>query len=1418
VVDRDRFFASLAQIGEGAGDYKVIVSLRTEFYGRLIAALRQGLHAARGVREYFLTDPGRYDLIEFLTRPTRGEVLPYSDEVPFNRYNFRFRDRDDVPGKVADQLLGMGREDGVLPLAQVIGAQLWERVRDRDPGEREVTEVDLKALGGFDGALRTHVLDLIAELWPHDPARPRAWTAGVLAALVRDLVAPGPREGFQRLMSDLTLAQVDGALASRMISERELVKRYRRSLGPDSAAWLADAERRRLLRLATRRGPDGKEERTVSLGHDALARVAYPWKQELERRAARRRRLFQFVLVAVTLAVVGVAAVGGTYLARRIRVLADQLTSAKGHNASLDESHRAALAEVYAGRIGSVMAYMERGELNSGWKELYECRPLQRGWEWRLLAGEMDQSQMVVGRSMSGFTKAVHVLVGSREMVRAGAMDGSVWGWDAHNDNAGQGLAFKFTKKHHQAPVVDLVLIDPDKRYAISVAADGSVCFWSTQTGNLIASNTKALGGARLLPSLEKWATPYHAQHVAALSPDGEWLCWLGNREGRLFHISGFPQAPEIKQAAALIVKSGEPFKWGEEQDAWVTWDQASTPPRLITLRCRRTTGAKEQTTGELIAWEVPSAKPSEPIQFPGLPTQSVVRVARNRMLVTAGATPVLYDLDALAQNWPNAARKLPEHADSVTALALSPDGSTLASGGGMLDKKIRLVRGVIAGEYAARSRGEGNEFRGHENTVTSLEFCRVDASLISASLDGTVRVWDLQRPPTKLVVPADAFCPEPSASRGFDLRLMSSVKAVRDIPTEGKNLIIVAAADEVLLFRIFECDGKMAVDTDEKRLTVKAPEIEDLRKKLVGLWPPHELIGEEKNQIVTEVTSIVGYTPSRYPIVRARFSRGAGTSALVATSQRPAVHAWDIQKPGSYAVVNINCHDTSDRWVGVGDVGITDDGRLIAASVMTTTNRHWLLAWPLQRARAKDCPELLVKLELGKGSVAARAVAVHPLGTYLAGATPNGGYPGGAILVWKREGSGNPPRYVPVSTSLPKSESPVEGLDFSPDGRLLAAVCEDGRLLIWEVETRHTLDFPTRFTPMTLTGVRFSPDSRQVGVTTRRGDAYLCPIWIVEQKLKDAAVRGIAHENKSVNGLSFQPGERSSRFATSTVAGFQVWDSNSSPFLKLLNIPAPAFDIDWDSAGVTLAVAGPSDEVSLFCDLSTRPYYFDERALAFVLLANHTRVDDLRKRVLPAIAHIPPEPLDAVLNGAKHILEGFGDDPGTILREVLASLETDGQDRAAEALRMAQMAYAAWVENSPLLDAQPPRTDFGFVEMVLGAAIYRELEERRRKLYAPVRQPDTIATAMPPRPEEYAKAVDILKRARTHLPVGSPDNLRALAYLIMSCARTRNDADARFFLKEYQELVRYSKVLNYEFESLMREATSAVDGEGTPP
>ncbi len=92
------------------------------------------------------------------------------------------------------------------------------------------------------------------------------------------------------------------------------------------------------------------------------------------------------------------------------------------------------------------------------------------------------------------------------------------------------------------------------------------------------------------------------------------------------------------------------------------------------------------------------------------------------------------------------------------------------------------------------------------------------------------------------------------------DLRLLSRVTDVTQIPARGRDLVIVATVKSVLHFRIFNHYAQMVVDIDEKRLPAQGREIEDLRRALVDFWPILRLTESQQSWVITLVTSIVGY------------------------------------------------------------------------------------------------------------------------------------------------------------------------------------------------------------------------------------------------------------------------------------------------------------------------------------------------------------------------------------------------------------------------------------------------------------------------------------------------------------------------------------------------------------------------------
>ena len=99
------------------------------------------------------------------------------------------------------------------------------------------------------------------------------------------------------------------------------------------------------------------------------------------------------------------------------------------------------------------------------------------------------------------------------------------------------------------------------------------------------------------------------------------------------------------------------------------------------------------------------------------------------------GLMPVL----PLSAQEPKLRATLQGHTNAVVAVAFSPDGKTLASGGG--DEQI------LRGEVMLRDLNTGNErvlIKGHSYPVWSVRFSLDGNTLASAGWDGVIRSWDV--------------------------------------------------------------------------------------------------------------------------------------------------------------------------------------------------------------------------------------------------------------------------------------------------------------------------------------------------------------------------------------------------------------------------------------------------------------------------------------------------------------------------------------------------------------------------------------------------------------------------------------------------------------------------------------------------
>ena len=203
--------------------------------------------------------------------------------------------------------------------------------------------------------------------------------------------------------------------------------------------------------------------------------------------------------------------------------------------------------------------------------------------------------------------------------------------------------------------------------------------------------------------------------------------------------------------------------------------------------------------------WDVESGKSGEPIR-PTFAVRAVAFTSDRTLAIGLGDGSVrLWSLD------PSPPSRELRHGSEVWAVAFSPDGSTLASGGD--DHAVRL--------WDIADGTERKTLVGHQALVMSVAYTPDGLSLVTGGFDGAVRMWDVAAGSSRALSPAHtapvtavAVSPDGRivASRGRDLvvRLWDAAthQLLRELPctrsmtgslafTPSSAILAVASGDK---------------------------------------------------------------------------------------------------------------------------------------------------------------------------------------------------------------------------------------------------------------------------------------------------------------------------------------------------------------------------------------------------------------------------------------------------------------------------------------------------------------------------------------------------------------------------------------------------------------------------------------------
>jgi WD40 repeat protein/tRNA A-37 threonylcarbamoyl transferase component Bud32 len=499
-------------------------------------------------------------------------------------------------------------------------------------------------------------------------------------------------------------------------------------------------------------------------------------------------------------------------------------------------------------------------------------------------------------------------------------------------------------------------------------------------------------------------------------------------------------------------------------------------------------------------------------------------------------------------------------HADSVLSVAISPDGSRIASAS---------ADGIVK-VWDRRSQREIHTLRGHAAAIKVVAFSPDGRKLASGSDDGDVRLWDVVRGEQVLAWRGHVLGVTGLAFEPDGKRLASTGKGESSL---GELRLWDAGNGAALAGKTWRTPlAAVAFSPDGRRLITAGEDV--LSGAIVVAWDVATLapIGGFKGQIRKNVrwTSIAFSADGQW---------------VAAGSPAGLVRVWDGEKAQEF-------FSPTDASV-FGVAFSTRDARIIAAAVADNTIRGWFTrsgtpAFTLRGHRggvtavacssdgafvASGSLDRTVRLwdirrrddDLTlRASEGYTSVAFSPAGTYLASAPSDK-----ALLIWDTSTG----KVTARLQSLPES---VNNLAFSADGAQLACAGSDGLVRIREVPSGREV-FCLQGHSGSVNAVAYHSDGARIASA---GDDGTVRVWEVPSGVEVLCLRG--HDG-AVHAVAFSPD--GSRLASAGKDGVvRVWDAGTGrEFLALDDHAGPVYAVAFNADGRRLAAAGQDEIVRVW-------------------------------------------------------------------------------------------------------------------------------------------------------------------------------------------------------------------------------------------
>jgi WD40 repeat protein len=681
----------------------------------------------------------------------------------------------------------------------------------------------------------------------------------------------------------------------------------------------------------------------------------------------------------------------------------------------------------------------------------------------------------------------------------------------------------------------------PDGKKFVIGETDGTVRFWDATSGKELSAQ----------PS----GTTDHFSDIAAItfSPDGKYvasaagLLSIGRCGGiRLWDAQtgkqvGFLQGHSASVSSLKFSPDSQRLATGSADHTVKVWNLQSALLELTEVdgSCMAFNPSSQLIavgrSKDVVIWDPQSGKIVRQLKGHTAPVNFVVFSADGKRLVSTakthkegvpGAIPQLGEVCVWDTATGRALYRITATTGFFTCATLSPDGKLLACG--HPDRTTRVL-GLQA------SAKELHSLVAQTGQVTAAAFSPDSKRLATVSLDGMVRVWDMQSG-KQLLSMMNGFGRTYSVAFSLDGRRLA---------TSGRDKVVrVWDANTGNLLRSMEGHAKdvtgVAFTADGQRLASAS------RDCTVRLWD--STYGEEMLCLQS------GFAPDD-GLTSVAFS--PNDLRLATCSLLGHIRIWTIHPDRQVRARSLRGHSFM-----VTSVAFSPDSKQLASGSWD----YGVILWDLKTGQAA--------LRLAGHVHGVNGVAYSPDGQRLVSASRDS-----TIKLWETKTG----RQL---QSLTGHKGEVKSVAYSPDGRLLASSSEDKTVKLWDALTgkeRSTLQGHTN----TVDAVAFSSDGRYLASCDV--DAHV-KLW---EPTTGKLIRTLQVNTELVHSLAFSP---DGKFLVTgggdldkDTGDVTIWDVKSGkPVRSLPDQVAPVMSLAFNHDGRHLVVSSMHSTILKLWDIHT--------------------------------------------------------------------------------------------------------------------------------------------------------------------------------------------------------------------------------------